>query len=114
MTEQQQAETVDWAATEALATGQPQNGAQVAEPEPAVAQPTLGVKGSPERLVIEDDGVLMFKNRIVGEFDGVTLTVNAGWARLAGLNIKIDGDVTDRRRTVFERSVTDHRLASEA
>jgi len=81
---------------------------------PAVGQPSLGIKGSDAPLNVEEDGAVMFKNRIIGEFDGATLTINAGWARIAGLGIKVEGDTTDRRRVVFERPVGDHRLASNA
>jgi hypothetical protein len=65
--------------------------------------------------LVVDAGTVLFGNRIVGEFDGQTLSLNAGWCRLAGLGLKIDGDSTDRRRVVFERRpVTDHTLTSRA
>lgn len=71
-------------------------------------------EGNHTNLTIDGDTVL-FGNRIVGEFDGKTLSLNAGWCRLAGLGVKIDGDTSDRRRVVFDRRpVTDHTLTSRA
>jgi len=82
------------------------------EPDKAVQTSLdVGLQGRPFGI---DDGAVTYGNHIVGEFDGVTLTLNAGWCRLAGLGVKIDGDSTDRRRVVFNRPVDDHRLTSRA
>lgn len=125
---------VDWEATAAAIaaqpdgdTGRPVRGQHadlvrdvVPEADPVVVNNTtvmqsrLAVDNDPTALTIEKDGAVLFKNRIIGEFDGSTLTLNAGWCRIAGLGIKVEGDSTDRRRVVFEREVTDHHLSSRS
>jgi hypothetical protein len=56
---------------------------------------------------IDVNNTIVFGNRIVGEFDEKTgtLVLNLAWCRLAGLGVRIDGDSTDRRRVILDRSL---------
>lgn len=59
-------------------------------------------------------GAVKYGETIIGEFDGEKLTLQAGWCRLAGIDLEVLGDTSDRRRVLFKRGSNDHRLASEA
>lgn len=52
----------------------------------------------------ETTGAVSYNGRFVGEYNGFTLTLNAGWCRLAGLGFKIEGDTSDRRKVLIDRS----------
>jgi hypothetical protein len=76
-----------------------------------------GLKDTEHPLLIVDmiTNAVVYDQRIIGEIDleTMTLTLNAGWCRLAGLGLVVQGDpASDRKRVVFERTVTDHHLAS--
>jgi hypothetical protein len=98
--------------------GEPKYESEATVGDDMMDKPVQGRIDMPEMghapLTVDGEAIL-FGNRIVGEFDGQTLTLNAGWCRLAGLGLKVDGDSSDRRRVVFERrSPTDHHLSSRA
>lgn len=45
-------------------------------------------------------GAVMFGDYAVGQIDDDTLTLNLGWCRLAGLNVRVETDpLRDRQRS---------------
>lgn len=83
----------------------------------ALIEDNVMVSGNSQMIMEHDPdtGALVMNGRIIGEFDGVSMILNVGWFRLAGIGLRVDGDPqTDRKRTVFERPHTDHRLVHGA